>query len=205
MRPSFGTNLPQIVTHIWQKAFFKHTLMDYSIFYHISGMRPAHTVPVAARFCAELPDLCPLDHPFRRKMVQGAVRQGVFAVYETGTALSLKTKPVQRPANRRRTRGSSACGSNKSGCCPCKNRRMRNPHQSANRAANVRSSHFLRKGFPWPVTHIQAANRRNPAAAKTRGCIRQAPAKSSRSRQAAARVIPHPGHSIPSPHRSGQW
>ena len=53
-------------------------------------MRPAHTVPVAARFCAELPDLCPLDHPFRRKMVQGAVRQGVFAVYETGTALSLK-------------------------------------------------------------------------------------------------------------------
>ena len=62
----------------------------YSIFYHISGMRPAHTVPVAARFCAELPDLCPLDHPFRRKMVQRAVRQGVFAVYEAGTALSLK-------------------------------------------------------------------------------------------------------------------
>ena len=26
MRPSFGTNLPQSVTHIWQKAFFKHAL-----------------------------------------------------------------------------------------------------------------------------------------------------------------------------------
>ena len=26
MRPSFGTNLPQIVTHIWQKAIFKHAL-----------------------------------------------------------------------------------------------------------------------------------------------------------------------------------
>ena len=26
MPPSFGTNLPQTVTHIWQKAFFKHAL-----------------------------------------------------------------------------------------------------------------------------------------------------------------------------------
>jgi len=26
MRPSFGTNLPQIVTHICQKAIFKHAL-----------------------------------------------------------------------------------------------------------------------------------------------------------------------------------
>ena len=26
MRPSFVTNLPQIVTHIWQKAFFRHAL-----------------------------------------------------------------------------------------------------------------------------------------------------------------------------------
>ncbi len=28
MRPSFGTNLPQIVTHIWQKAFFKYALEE---------------------------------------------------------------------------------------------------------------------------------------------------------------------------------
>ena len=26
MLPSFGTNLPQIMTHIWQKAFFKYAL-----------------------------------------------------------------------------------------------------------------------------------------------------------------------------------
>ena len=28
MPPSFGTNLPQTVTHIWQKAFFKHALEE---------------------------------------------------------------------------------------------------------------------------------------------------------------------------------
>ena len=28
MRPSFDPNLPQIVTHIWQKAIFKHALVD---------------------------------------------------------------------------------------------------------------------------------------------------------------------------------
>ena len=31
MPPSFGTNLPQTVTHIWQKAFFKHALKKNSI------------------------------------------------------------------------------------------------------------------------------------------------------------------------------
>ena len=30
MRPSFGTNITQTVTHIWQKAFSKHAL---GIFY----------------------------------------------------------------------------------------------------------------------------------------------------------------------------
>ena len=34
MRPSFGTNLPQIVKYIWQTAFFKHALGAATVHSH---------------------------------------------------------------------------------------------------------------------------------------------------------------------------
>ncbi len=47
--PSFGTNLPQIVTHICQKAIFKHALEDYIEYMALPQRKHEGCIPVEKR------------------------------------------------------------------------------------------------------------------------------------------------------------